>query len=307
MAHRHTTLRRAAMAWLAAGALGATVPALAQGTLDGSRVSWTRLEYTARKIGATATIVVTVRELPVAAAAREWLAAGDSSPVVPTGGTVILIESQTSLVGRAFDDRLWLDGAGAGAGAIQIDDTETGHNVHCRTYRLCRLGFVFEERLPDAKEETLAPSEWSRVTRSWSDFPAGLDDPGSVTGPMGLLWATGAAGGVKAGGALTLPVLVRGQVEQATVRSEGPAAAEVDFVETRDGRETRVRGLIGVERATLTARPTGGASSSRFRMFGLEGDIQLLWDPRRGLPVELSGDVRFLGHLVIRLVGASLR
>jgi hypothetical protein len=305
MAHGYTNLRRAAMAWLAAGVLGAAVPARAQSSLDGSKVSWTRLEYTARKIGATATIVVSARAVPVAAAVREWLAASEGSPVVPSGDAVILIESQTSLAGRAFDDRLWLDGSAGGA--IQIDDTETGHNVHCRIYRLCREGFVFEERLPGAKEEALAPPQWSRVTRTWHDFPAGLGSPGAVTGPMGLLWAMGAAGGMKAGDALTFPVLVHGQIEEVTLRAEGPAAAEVDWLESTGGRETRVRGLVGVQRVSLTAQPIGAESGSHFRVFGLEGDIQVLWDPRHGLPVELSGDVRFFGHLVIRLVGATLR
>jgi hypothetical protein len=290
---------------VAAGALGVAVPVLPLSALDGRRVSWTGLEYTARKIGATATIAVIVRDVPVAAAAPEWLSVSEGSPIVPSGDAVILIESQTSLVGRTFVDRLWFDGRGAGA--IQIADTETGHRVHCRTYRLCRQGFVFEERLPGAKEETLASSQWSRITRSWRAFPTDLRFPAAVTGPMGLLWATAAAGEMKTGDAVTFPVLVRGQVEEVRLRIEGPAAAEVDFLESRDGRETRVRGLVGVQRASLTARPIGAASGSRFRMFGLEGDIQLLWDPRRGLPVELSGDVRLLGHLVIRLVGATLR
>lgn len=289
---------------VAAVALVASAPARAEEALDRSRVSWTRLEYTARKIGETATILVSVRDVPAVEAAGAWLSPMGGTPVMPPGG-VVLIESETRLASRVFDDRLWLDERNASA--VQIADTETGHNLHGRTYRLCQGGFALEERLPDTNEDSLPPAQWSRVKRSWCDFPPGLASGSPVTGPMGLLWAAAAAGALRVGDTLTFPVLVQGHVEEVTLRMEGPAAADVDMVESRAGIETRVRGLTGVMRASLTARPLGDPGSARFRMLGLEGDIQLLWDPARGLPVEISGDVRLLGHLVIRLTRFQVR
>ena len=59
-------------------------------------------------------------------------------------------------------------------------------------------------------------------------------------------------------------------------------------------------------RLVAHSQPVDPASSSVFRIFGLEGDVQLLWDPERRLPVEISGHVKMFGQVEVRLASVTL-
>jgi hypothetical protein len=128
-----------------------------------------------------------------------------------------------------------------------------------------------------------------------------------ITGPVGLLYAASAGSLAAPGDSMTIYVLVQAQVERVVVEVEGSEAVEINFQEDSGAGLRSVREQVQAMRLVARSQPVDPASSSAFRMFGLEGDVEILWDPARRLPVEISGRVKLLGHVEVRLASVTLR
>jgi len=273
--------------------------------LDRQRVAWGELRYTARKLGIMATIEVRLDDRsvvpPDGGVARRQGAAS-----APAEDGEILLQSTSHLPGRTFLARERMDPVLARA--REIVDTETGAKNHRKTYILRDRGFLLELLEPaDGSETLLTPERWTRQTRSFASYPKVLPADAVITGPAGLLYAASAAGLSSPGDSLTIFVLVQTKVERVTVRVEGVENVEADFQESSGGVLRSVREQVSAVRLVARSQPVDPTSSSVFRMFGLEGDIEILWDPARRLPVEITGHVKVLGHVEVRLASAILR
>lgn len=273
--------------------------------LDRQRVAWGELRYTAHKLGIAATIEVRLDDtsavLPGTNVARR-----QGTAFAPAEDGEILLQSTSHLPGRTFLARERVDPLLARA--REIVDTETGAKNHRKTYILRDRGFLLELLEPaDGSEALLAPERWTRHTRSFASYPKVLPTDAVITGPAGLLYAASAAGLTSPGDSLTIFVLVQTKVERVTVRVEGVANVETDFQESSAGVLRSVREQLSAVRLVARSQPVDPPSSSVFRMFGLEGDIEILWDPARRLPVEMTGHVKVLGHVEVRLTSATLR
>lgn len=272
--------------------------------LDRQRVAWGELRYTARKLGILATIEVQLDDASVVLPATGVARRQGNLPVSAEDGEVLL-QSTSHLPGRMFLARERVDPVLARA--REIVDTETGAKNHRKTYILRERGFLLELLEPaDRSEALLAPERWTRQTRSFVSYPKVLPIAAVITGPAGLLYAASVAGLNSPGDSLTMFVLVQTQVERVTVRVEGVENVATDFLESSGGVLRSVREQLSAVRLVARSQPVDPTSSSVFRMFGLEGDIEILWDPARRLPVEISGHVKVLGHVEARLASATL-
>lgn len=269
------------------------------GGLAGQRVVWRELRYTAHKMGMSATVEVRLDE----SAVREHAAAAGST--VPKGGELVL-ESTTHLPGRVFFARERIDSVDARA--RRIVDTETGARFHRKTYTLTAHGLLLDMLEPaSGSESRLAPGRWTRETRSFTPYPRGLAEGAVITGPIGLLYAASAASLTAPGDALTVLVLVQTHVERVTLRVDRTETVTLD-VEERWGNAVRqVHEQLSALRLVAQSRPVDPSSGSAFRIFGLGGDVELVWDPVRRLPVEITGSVKVLGRVHVRLAAVTLR
>jgi hypothetical protein len=255
-------------------------------------VTWSELHFAARKLGISAAIVVRLSP--------------GVEPAPGRAGRDLILESTTHLPGRTFVAREVLDPATSGA--REIIDTETGLKRHRKTYALSDGGYELDIREPASMREMLLPPErWTRESRSFTDYPAALPAGSVVTGPAGLLVVAAAADLSSVGAGVTAFALVQTQVERVTMRVDGGAQADLDFEEEWAGTRTVVHERRRVERLVVHGVPIDTTSASLFRLFGLEGDVTILWDPVHRLPVELAGQVRMLGHVVVHLVSVTLR
>ncbi len=250
-------------------------------------VSWKELRFAARKAGISATIELRLDRQP-----------GD-------GADGVVLESTTHLPGRTFLARESIDAADAGA--REIVDTETGVKHHRKTYTLGDRGFRFDLVEPASLAEAmLAPEEWTKRTSSFTAYPRALPPGAAVTGPAGLLYAASAARLASPGDSLTVNVLVQTQVERVTLRVEGSEPVDLAFEEHSEGRLNAVREQVSALRLVARSQPVDAESASAFRIFGLDGDVVLLWDPARRLPVEIAGHVKLLGQVEVRLASVTL-
>lgn len=273
---------------------------------DPERIAWRELRFGAHKAGISATVHVRLDAAPAGSVApAASLAEGGGAPVRPVAGEVWL-ESTTRLPGRTFLARELVDASRATV--LKIVDTETGARHHRKTYTLEPRGFALELVEPASLSEMFLPPErWTRLIRTFTAYPADLQSMSRITGPAGLLYAASAANLTSPGDEMTINVLVQTQVERVTVRVEGVQSVQLDYQETSGGATGNVKEESNALRLVVQSEPVGEASSSVFRIFGLGGDVELLWDPVRRLPVELSGQVRLLGRVQVRLTAATLR
>jgi hypothetical protein len=262
---------------------------LPPGALDPGQVAWKELRFAARKLGIPATVDVRIE-------------AGRASPA---GLPWVIVDSTSRLPGRTFFAHERLDGADARA--RQIVDTEVGAKNHRKTYTLTARGFLFDLLEPASHaEHALPPEGWTRQTRTFTVYPKALPGGAAITGPVGLLYAASAAGLAAPGDSLTVYVLVQTQVERVTVRVEGVEQVPLDFQEDSGAAVSTVKEPRAALRMVARSQPVDAASASAFRIFGLEGDVEILWDPSRRIPVALTGSVRLLGHLEMRLASVTL-
>jgi len=285
-----------------AAALDVKVPTV---TLDPQRVVWRDLRYTAHKLGMAATVEVRLDETQ-ADSTDAGEASGRYTASAETPRREILLESTSHLPGRAF---LALEHVSAmRAAAREIVDTETGARNHRKTYTLTARGFLFELVEPaSASEVLLPPQRWTRQTRSFSAYPKAFPASAVITGPAGLLYAASAGALTAPGDSMTIYVLVQTQVERVVVAVEGIESTEIEFQESSGDTLRSVRGQVEALRLVAHSQPVEPSESSAFRIFGLEGDVEILWDRTRRLPVEISGRVKLLGRVEMRLASVTLR
>ncbi|MGD1148020.1 MAG: hypothetical protein ABR961_08735 [Thermoanaerobaculaceae bacterium] len=253
----------------------------------GSVVGWKELRFVAHKTGISATIDLRL----------------DRESDGLTDG--ILLESTTHLPGRTFVAHERVDAVTARA--RQIVDTETGVKHHRKTYTLGLRGFRLEFLEPASLSEMMQPPErWTKRTDSVSLFPQALPPGSTVTGPAGLLYAISAANLAAPGDSMTIHVLVQTHVERVTVRVEGTEPADVTFEQSQGGEARPVREQVTALRLVARSQPVESDTASAFRIFGLEGDVEILWDPAQRLPLEISGHVKVIGQVTVRLASVTL-
>lgn len=261
--------------------------------------AWRELVLDGRKLGLDTSINIRSALLPTNQASADWLPTAAASVVRPRGEEVLLIESKAKLAGRVFDERLWLDPPSRAA--IQIDDTETGARNHRRVHRLLSSGFLYEQRQPADGEESGAPPSWTRLERTAARFPPALPASAVVTGALALVGADVLDDLHVPGDHASCIVLVQSQIEEVTVTVESAAPAAVAFVEHRAEGDLPVSGMVDTLVLAVSSRPVDASAAGSFRLFGLERAIHVVWEPRRRVPLRISGQVRLLGQVSINL------
>ena len=267
-------------------------------------VTWKELRFAARKMGISASIVINLASAPGGTTGRT----GSPDGAVPsaTGGDDLVLESTTRLPGRTFVAREVLDPASSAA--RKIVDTETGAKHHRKTYTLTGRGFELAVLEPaTAMQMLLPPERWTRETRTFTAYPVAVPAGAVVTGPAGLIYVASAADLSSPGDSVTTLALIQTEVERVTVRAEGFEPAGLDFQEESPAGIDAVQERRAVVRLVAHGLPVDPTASSVFRLFGLEGDIEILWDPARRLPVRMAGQVKMLGRVEVHLVAVTLR
>jgi hypothetical protein len=275
--------------------------------LDPHRVAWRELHFEAHRLGIAAHIEIrliaptTARTDPPPSA---QVGAGERSAVRGEG---LWLESTTHLPGRTFLARERLDPWRAAA--FEIIDTETGAKHHRKAYTLGDHGFALDLLEPASLTELmLDPERWTRHLTSVFSYPSSLGREPAVTGPAGLLYALAAGSVTTPGDSTIVNVLVQTQVERVTVAAEGVEPLQLDYEQVDGGHPTIVHAQVAALRLVAHSSPVVDPSApSAFRIFGLEGVVEILWDGQHRLPLEMSGQVKLLGHVEVRLASLTLR
>ncbi len=275
-------------------------------SLDPSRVTWRELQLEAHKLGVAAHIAIRLITPESAGTGTSRTPRADAGEAREVVARDVWIESTTRLPGRVFLARERLDLRRPSA--FEIVDTETGVKHHRKAYELGDQGFTLDLLEPASLAElTLAPESWTRHVCTTFTYPPALGPAPEVTGPAGLLYALSAGDVTAPGDSMTVDVLVQTQVERVTIAAEGIETLQLDYDQIEDGRPIAVHEELKALRLVAHSSPVDPSAPSAFRIFGLEGMVEILWDTVRRLPLEMSGQVKLLGHVEVRLASVTRR
>ena len=279
-----------------AGAGAADVP------FDPARVGWSEIRMTASKLFLTADARLALRTVPGAAVGPDLLPVPDDrfTPVVP-GTEVLELLYETRAVGRRSRITLLMDPV-SGA-ALQRTQHDQDGKMRLRTYRFGLDGAYQRTRFPaTASEKALLPDRWTRTSEGLRVYAV---SPGKqpVIEPTGLLYAIAAAPLDKPGD--TIDVLVSRRRDTQTVRIEVLASREISvrYDELWPGGTVQRTGKVRPLRLSLQGLPRPGSNpeGNDVELLGLRGQLELLLDPEMRAPLQLSGNVKVLGSVTLRL------
>jgi len=295
------------LAGATAGA-GAADASVDPARFDPERVGWSEIRMTASKLFLTADARLSLRTVPGASIRPDLLPVSDErfTPLTP-GKEVLELLYETRAVGRRSRLTLLMDPL-SGA-ALQRTQHDQDGKLRQRTYRFGVEGAYQRTRLPATdSERALLPDRWTKTSEGLRAYPV---SPGRqpVIEPTGLLYAIAAAPLDQPGDALEVLVFRRRDTQ--TVRIEVLPSREISvrYDELWPGGTVQRSGKIQALRLSLNGLPVPGGKpgDDDLELLGLRGQLELLLDPETRAPLQLSGTVKVVGSVTLRLAAVRPR
>ena len=274
--------------------------------LNPDGVGWSEIRMTATKLMLTAEATLAWRVLPGSQVLPGLMpVSGMGFAGLLPGKEAVELIYDTRVLGR--NSRLTLLMDPFSGAALQRTQHNQNGKQRWRCYRFGVAGAYQRSREPASEQEkTLPPADWTRTGEDLRAYPV---PPGTqpVVEPTGLLYAIAAAPLTRTGDTLEVLVFRRRDTQTVHIEVLTPRTIEVDYLEQSRGGSVRRVGKVEALRLSLVGLPLPGASEDEdeLELLGLRGKLELLLDPITRAPLQLSGQVKVLGTLTLRL--AELR
>ncbi|MEZ5566710.1 MAG: hypothetical protein R3F24_14900 [Gammaproteobacteria bacterium] len=257
---------------------------------------------TASKLFMTANARLALRTISGDAAAAEMppIVADGFTPLKP-GNTVLELTYDAGGVGRQSSLTLLMDPR-SGA-ALQRSQHDQKGRFRWRVYRFGCEGAYQRTRWPASDaEETLPPARWTRTSEGLRAYPVAPDTQ-AVIEPTGLLYVIAAAELYAPGDHLDVLIFRRHDTQTVRIDVLPPREVSVRYDELRPTGTVQHNARVVPLRLSLRGLPVPGGDpdDNDLELLGLRGNLELLLDPATRAPLELSGDVKILGKVTLRL------
>jgi hypothetical protein len=290
------------MVLLALLALAPALAATAETALDPARVGWAEIRMTASKFFLTAESRLALRMVSGETLTPDLLVVVDPqfTPLMP-GTDVLELVYDTQGAGRKSRLTLLMDPV-SGA-AIQREQHDQDGKPRFRTYRFGVEGAYHRTFWPaTASEKSLQPKAWTRTSEGLRAYPV---PPGEqpVIEPTGLLYAIAASSLDKLGDRADMLVFRRRDTQMVRITVLPSREVSVRYDEVWPTGTVQRSGKLKPLRLSLQGMPVPGSDSQDddLELLGLRGQLELLLDPATRAPLQLSGDVKILGKVTLRL------
>jgi len=293
---------------LALGSLLPVVPARAAPAFDPARVGWSEIRMTGSKLFITADARLALRRVPGGTVRPHLLPVADErfTPLEP-GVDVLELLYETRAIGRRSRLTLWMDPL-SGA-ALQRTQHDRDGKLRLRTYRFGSAGAYQRTFWPATPgEKSLPPDRWTKTSEGLRAYPV---DPGQqpVVEPTGLLYAISAAALNQPGDALEVLVFRRRDTQTVRIEVQSPREVTVRYDELRAEGAVERAGKVQALRLSLQGLPIAGGdpADDDLELLGLRGRLELLLEPATRAPLQLSGNVKVVGAVTLRLTAVRPR
>lgn len=275
--------------------------------LDPERVSWSELSYSARKLVFSATTEVSLTRLPEPVDTSAFAEPPQGLGLMPGGDNHWLIALQTSALGLATTNRLWL--SGDDAQAFQRDQLDRGGRARYRAYRFAESGVFSLTRRPQKGEAGLPHRDWSDTRERFTHYPSWAGDDLTVSDPSSLFYLIAVSHLEETGDRIQIPIFSRGDLLLMELTVTGSRNTEVAYTRLSSGGERQqVRGKVRALRVSADAiHLDPDSEESEMEFLGLRGDVTLLVDPTTRIILQVSGELPIAGNIEIKLQRALMR
>jgi|WetSurMetagenome_2_1015567.scaffolds.fasta_scaffold166135_1 hypothetical protein len=278
--------------------------ALAADSAAPERLAWKELHFRARKLIFTADTTVRVELVPSEAALRTLAAAPGHAPVMPAGAHVVRIELDTAGLGRHSRNTAWIE-PGTGA-ALQTTSQEFGRRARFKTQRFTLDGVAVARYAPARGEEDRPADRWTQHADTFVPFPATDRQGAVVSDSVALFWILATRPLARPGDSARVLVLSRDQLLQVDISVAAVHPVTLDFDEVGGGGRRAVNDAVPALQLTLSGSRVGGDVAGDLEFLGFKGNVRILLDAGRRVPVEISGTVPKAGFVTVRLQDVTL-
>jgi hypothetical protein len=288
---------------LHATSIRAAEPAAA---LDPARIGWTAVELAGSRFFVSASSSIALAQMKREDVEGALLTPPQGRPIAPGPG-VIEMKYAATLTGQRTAMTLLLDPP-TGA-SLQLMLRDSGRRDRQRNWRFTDIGaYQWTRRPADSKQESLPPEQWTDTSEGLRPYAGPVTDV-PITDATGLIYVLAAAPLQARGDRYEILEFSRRQVHRVTAEVLGTTRVRTDYRERRAGAEVRKKHDIQALRIKRWGETLGpaGEEDDKFALLGLTDGIELAVDPATRLPLQLSGDAPYLGHVTLRLKSATLR
>ncbi|TFG86724.1 MAG: hypothetical protein E4H19_04700 [Chromatiales bacterium] len=300
--HTRTPVPGKSLFLLALLVLAPALAGAAEAALDPARVGWSEIRMTASKFFLTAESRLALRTVTGATVTPDLLVVADQNftPLAP-GTDVLELVYDTRGVGRKSRLTLLMDPV-SGAAIQRVQHDQDG-KPRFRTYRFGVEGAYHRTFWPaTASEKSLQPKGWTKTSEGLRAYPV---PPGKqpVIEPTGLLYAIAAAALDNPGDTADMLVFRRRDTQTVRITVLPSREISVRYDEVWPTGTVQRNGKRKPLRLSLQGMPVPGSNPNDddLELLGLRGKLELLLDPATRAPLQLSGDVKILGKVTLRL------
>jgi hypothetical protein len=270
--------------------------------LDPARVGWSEIRMSASVLFLTAESRLSLRTVPGTAVAPDLLAIGAAGFTgLKAGPDVLELLYDTRGAGRKSRVTLLMDPV-SGA-ALQQTQEDEGPKPRLRVYRFGSQGAYQRTRWPATPaEQKLPPSRWTRTSEGLRAYPV-LPGRQPVVETTGLLYAVAAAPLDRPGDRADFLIFRRRDTQTVRVEVLSARAITVRYDELWPRGAVQRTGTVEALRLSLKGLPVPGGDpeDDDLELLGLKGQLELLLEPTTRAPLQLSGNVKIVGRVTLRL------
>jgi len=267
--------------------------------LKPDQVRWQKLNYAASKFLIPMRSEVHLDRMSAESTQSELLPVPKGNAKEPGLSDVMKISLKSTVFGRHSEIKLWMM---PDASVLQRTSLSTGKKDRYRTMRYMSQGAYSTRHYPaDDIEESKSWDQWTSTRESRYTIQE-AEQALPIGEAEGLFYVLSSSDLNVPGDSLTTYMFD----EEGTVRAELEAIEMVElrvsFVETSETGQNRVKGKLDVLKIHVNAtRFDNQVGDAEFEFLGCKGDIDLFFDPKRRVIVQITGRVDHVGKVKIRL------
>lgn len=296
------TVKRLLRFWAALAAMMAAAAFGAPPAPEPAGVPWTFFSLQAEGLAGRVTVDVRVESLPATVQAQ-FMPSPRGAALRPCGTDVLKLSVATRIDiigGKALrlENHLWLDPQKGTP--LYLERTRSGLEDYAQRFRFTEDGVFRRQREPaSAKETEGAPESWTRLGQHFYPYPPSEENCTSIIEVSTLIpLFTGSA--VKAPDPMG-PVCLfhKRQLHRLSCRPEAAGPVAFDYLEKREGFETRRSGTAAARKIQVRTRPIGSYRGDVEELF--DNGVLITLSPDGRLPLMASGKLPLIGWVDLKL------
>jgi hypothetical protein len=281
--------------------------------LDGGRVSWSKLSFSAESFAVSVTVEMQLKALPAAKVEAALINSPRGIAIRPSTP-----DAWHSVVNMTIDpifrspvkllNEVWFNPEDAAAlGWVRLD---RGEDDQKKIYRFTREG-VFRHRIEpgNPQEAEQGPEQWTDVKDTFYPYDLARLGCPSVSENLALIYIISAAVNSLSRQPLAVCVFGKRQLHNVRLRSGEIQTLKIDFIEKKAQGVVHRKGKLEALKIMVEATPMvmDQEEVEEFSFLGFHKDIAIFIDPVSGLPIQASGFLPTVGQVDLKLSEARLK